>query len=552
MSVGTVLGGRYELLASLGTGGFGTVWRAHDRTLGRDVAVKLIALDVARPEARAEVAARFEREARALGALNHPNIVTAHDYGVEGDAAYLVMELIDGGSLQDELAARSAGGPGGLAVDRVISLAIQICAGLSAAHAAGVIHRDLKPANVMIASGDQVKIVDFGIARIVDTSRITHTGAYVGTLRYTSPEQMTAEPVDARSDLYSLGCLLFELVTGRSPYQAASPVQWMAAHQYGTPAKLRTYAPTAPVALEVLIDQMLAKKPADRPASARDVRERLERIRSAAATPATAPPMQRPTSPPPTGPPPTGPPPRPATSPVPAPTYQAATYPAPPYSSGFPGAAIPRAPAPYRPPGFAGPVGPWPGPIPPPGSIQRPGPPWPVRTAAWMLRLTAALTAWVVLGALVAYHRIAVNWDRAYGSITQGSAMPMLGIVMIVLGGAVQIIAATVLAAQVRRGNRVGVVVAWVFILANVLCCFGTFASSAAFAPTSGDYSTSNQALITAANERFGSTYPEWLTAISTTVGVVGILALIVAATMMLRRPSRLYFRSMRALRAHR
>src|SRR5215475_2947740 len=286
MSVGTLLGGRYELLASLGHGGFGTVWRAHDRTLGRDVAIKLITLDEARPGTRAEIAERFEREARAVAALNHPNIVTAHDYGVERDTAYLVMELIAGGSLDDELARREAGGLGPLDATRVTAIGAQIASGLAAAHAAGLIHRDLKPANVMIAGpDDRVKIVDFGIAPVADRSRLTQTGVYLGTLRYTSPEQMGAGPVDPRSDLYSLGCLLFELITGRSPYQAETPLQWMAAHQYGTPAKLRTYAPFAPAALETLIEAMLAKAPDARPSSATEVRRRLEAIGRAAHPP---------------------------------------------------------------------------------------------------------------------------------------------------------------------------------------------------------------------------------------------------------------------------
>src|SRR5262245_28568922 len=279
MSVGTLLGGRYELLTGLGHGGFGTVWRAHDRTLGRDVAVKLITLDTARPGTRDEIAERFEREARAVAGLNHPNIVTAHDYGVENGTAYLVMELIGGGSLEDELAARDAADLGPLDPPRVVSIGTQIAAGLAAAHAAGLIHRDLKPANVMNADADgHVKIVDFGIARVADRSRITQTGMYLGTLRYTSPEQMGAGPVDPRSDLYSLGCMLFELVTGRSPYLAETPLQWMAAHQYASPAKVRTYAPFAPAELEALIDTMLAKAPESRPASAADVRRALDEI----------------------------------------------------------------------------------------------------------------------------------------------------------------------------------------------------------------------------------------------------------------------------------
>jgi hypothetical protein len=169
----------------------------------------------------------------------------------------------------------------------VLTIGMQVSAGLAAAHAAGLVHRDLKPANLMTVrpSGD-MKIVDFGIARSGDLGRLTATGDYLGTLPYASPEQMNPGDVDGRSDLYSLGCVLFELLTGRSPYDATSPAQWISAHQSATPIPLRRLLPAAPVELERLVNDLLAKNPAQRPAGAAVVRARLERIANPSPTPA--------------------------------------------------------------------------------------------------------------------------------------------------------------------------------------------------------------------------------------------------------------------------
>jgi serine/threonine protein kinase len=564
MSLGMLLGGRYELRASLGQGGFGTVWRAHDQILGRDVAVKLITLDTARPESREEIAERFEREARAVAALNHPNVVIAHDYGVEGATAYLVMELIVGGSLQDQLAERARGHLGPLDARRVVAIAGEICAGLSAAHAAGLIHRDLKPANVMVgADGGHVKIVDFGIARVADKSRITHTGAYLGTLRYTSPEQMGAGPVDPRSDLYSLGCLLFEMVAGRSPYTAESPLQWMAAHQYATPLPLRSYAPDAPADLEALIAQMLAKTPDGRPASAGAVRQRLASIRfdptpmpmpsvPSVPTQATARPAataMRPESAPSgarNGQ-------RPAVYGQPANAGQAAGNPPAPYSP------VGTTPAYHRPyPAYGGRPGPSKGGPPAPawaiapGSHVPPTPPATLVAAARFLQLTAALTGVLLLCYIVGYHRVAAEWRLAFAQVTHDSAGPALGLAVVFLAAVPQIVGALVLSGPVRRGNPVARVLAWIFIVANLLCCLTTFTSSTAFTPTSSDYSTSDRRLIDAAGVRFAEAFPHWLTVMTVAVGIVGMLALIAAASMMSVRPSVAYFRAMSAMRIRR
>jgi hypothetical protein len=271
---GTVVAGRYELRSELGRGGFGAVFRGYDRTLGRDVAVKIVSFEhLVEPDA---AMARFGQEARAVAAFNHPNIVTAHDFGEHDGAAYLVMELITGGSLADEQARARMSGDGRLPVDRVRAVADQVCAGLDAAHSAGVVHRDLKPANIMLsASTGAAKIVDFGIVWVESESRLTRDGDHVGTLRYAAPEQLDTGAVDGRADLYSLGCVLYELLAGRSPYRAETPADWISAHLSAVPTPLRSIRPEVPEGFAALIHQLLAKEPAQRPASAAAARAAL-------------------------------------------------------------------------------------------------------------------------------------------------------------------------------------------------------------------------------------------------------------------------------------
>ncbi|HEY7176332.1 MAG TPA: serine/threonine-protein kinase, partial [Micromonosporaceae bacterium] len=181
-----------------------------------------------------------------------------------------------GGSLADEMERARAAGGGGLSVARVRALGDQICAGLAAAHAAGLVHRDLKPANIMLSgSTGAVKIVDFGIVWIERESRLTRDGDHLGTLRYAAPEQLDTGVVDGRTDLYSLGCVLYELLSDRSPYRANTPADWIAAHLSATPIPLRVVRPDVPDGLAALIHRMLAKRPADRPADAAEVRAAL-------------------------------------------------------------------------------------------------------------------------------------------------------------------------------------------------------------------------------------------------------------------------------------
>jgi len=276
MSAGTVLGGRYELRVRLGAGGAGTVWKGFDTTLRREVAVKLIALDAVPMTEIGPMIERFRREAQAVAALNHPNVVTAYDFGLQDDVAFLVMELIVGASLADHLRRIQATGAAGFDEPTVVRIARHVCAGLAVAHRARLVHRDLKPSNLMLVeSTGQVKIVDFGIARAAEQSRLTRTGSYLGTLPYVAPEQMGADPVDGRADLYSLGCALHELASGRSPYEAQTAMQWMSAHQYQQPTPLRRHVPAASAELEALILRLLAKKPEYRPADADAVTDAL-------------------------------------------------------------------------------------------------------------------------------------------------------------------------------------------------------------------------------------------------------------------------------------
>ncbi|WP_311044666.1 serine/threonine-protein kinase [Streptomyces sp. ID38640] len=270
-----VVGGRYELVAFVGRGGMGEVWEGRDRVIERRVAVKLLPHD-RRDASGAEL---FFREARTAGGLSHAGVVTVFDLGQDPDEGtlYLVMEFLTGRDLDTAL--REDGAPH---VPTAVDWAAQTAAALQAAHTAGVVHRDLKPANLMLTPGDQVKILDFGIARYMAS---THKSSKViGTLAYMPPERFGDLPADPRSDLYSLGCVLHELLTGSTPFHASEPVAMMAAHLNTTPEPPGRARPGVPAALDDLVLALLAKDPDDRPASAAEVRDRLREL--SAATPA--------------------------------------------------------------------------------------------------------------------------------------------------------------------------------------------------------------------------------------------------------------------------
>ena len=256
------LAGRYVLESPIGRGGMGQVWRATDTVLGREVAVKTIDLRSVPDESGA---ARFEREARVTAGLSHPGVVTVHDSGVEGDTAYLVMELLPGPSLAERMAA------GPLPVDEVVEVGRQVASALDAAHARGLVHRDIKPANVAYAADGRVRVLDFGITQLGEAAgsqALTATHTVMGTAEYLAPEQALGGRVDGRADLYALGCLLYALLAGRPPFRAATPVATMMMHANDPVPDVRDLRPDTPDWLADLVHGLLAKDPEDRPAGA--------------------------------------------------------------------------------------------------------------------------------------------------------------------------------------------------------------------------------------------------------------------------------------------
>ena len=267
-AVGRVFGGRYRLEEFLGGGGMAAVWRGRDLRLDRPVAIKELAGPWLRDPAAAD---RFDREARTAARLAHPNIVAVYDVGSDDDDQYLVMELIDGTTV----AALLANGP--LPVDQVVAIAAQTCDGLAAAHAAGVIHRDIKPANLMITQAGVVKICDFGIAEalrgVADTDP-TGSTLTMGTSRYMAPEQALGVHVDARTDLYALGCTIYAMLTGAAPF-SGDDSEVVHKHLTEPPVPLRDHRTDIPQPLADLVARLLAKDPIDRPVDAAEVNARL-------------------------------------------------------------------------------------------------------------------------------------------------------------------------------------------------------------------------------------------------------------------------------------
>ena len=257
MQAGTELAGRYVLEQVLGSGAMGDVWRGTDRQLERPVAVKVMRDRLADPR-------RFQREARIAARLQHPGITVVHDVGTHDGQPFIVMELLHG----SDLAAILGRAPGRrLPVETAVSLIVQAATALQVAHSAHIIHRDLKPANLFRQDSGLLKICDFGVARIVDaTDGLTTAGYAIGTALYMSPEQCEGETqIDGRSDLYSLGCVLHELLTGRPPFPRGKAREIMNQHMNTPPTSLRTLRPDIPNELDTIVLTMLAKKPDDRP-----------------------------------------------------------------------------------------------------------------------------------------------------------------------------------------------------------------------------------------------------------------------------------------------
>jgi len=281
LSTGTRLG-PYEILSPLGAGGMGEVYRARDARLGRELALKVLPEAVAEDRARL---ARFEQEARAASALNHPNIVTIHDIGREGETAYIAMELVDGKTLREI----EASGPQPL--KRILNVAAQIADGLAKAHAAGIVHRDLKPENVMVTKDGFAKILDFGLAKLAEPQSgalsamptlarpETHPGTVLGTVSYMSPEQASGEALDFRSDQFSLGSILYELTTGQKAFQKKTAAETMSAIIRDEPEPAGKLRPELPLPVRWMLERCLAKDREERYASTRDLARDLASVR---------------------------------------------------------------------------------------------------------------------------------------------------------------------------------------------------------------------------------------------------------------------------------
>jgi len=281
LSAGTRLG-FYEILAPLGSGGMGEVYRAHDTRLGRDVAIKVLTAQTATDSERLQ---RFDREARTTAALSHPNIVTIHAIERLDDVLCIVMELVEGRPLSEAIP------KGGLPLDRFFDLAIQMADALSAAHDKGITHRDLKPANVMVTADSRVKVLDFGLAKLgeivaapaagaaLPTMAITGQGQILGTVAYMSPEQAQGATVDPRSDLFSAGIVLFEMATGERPFKGDNSVSVLSAILKDTPASVTDLKRDVPAELSRLIRRCLEKDPGRRIQTARDLRNELQDLK---------------------------------------------------------------------------------------------------------------------------------------------------------------------------------------------------------------------------------------------------------------------------------
>ena len=277
--------GSYEILALLGAGGMGEVYRARDTKLQRDVAIKIVPAALAGdPVARA----RFDAESRAVAALSHPNVIAIFDAGSEGGVVYAVTELLEGKTLRDVLK------DGPLPVRRAIDVAVQVASGLSAAHAQGITHRDLKPENIFVMRDGRVKVLDFGLAKVVEpvpesksvaaTYTPTSPGVVLGTVGYMSPEQVRARPVDHRSDIFSLGAVLYEMLTGTRAFAGASAVETMNAIITAEPPELARSNAALPPALDRIVRRCLEKEPEQRFESARDLGFALEAISTSSAS----------------------------------------------------------------------------------------------------------------------------------------------------------------------------------------------------------------------------------------------------------------------------
>ncbi len=286
VATGRVVAGRYELSTLIGQGGMGQVWTAYDQRLDRRVAVKLLRPDkVAGAEAE-ELRRRFLRECRVTAQVDHPGLVTVHDAGSEGEELFLVMQYVDGADLSDHLAEHDP-----YPWQWAVAVAAQLCAVLSAVHAVPIVHRDLKPRNVMVKQDGTVTVLDLGVASVMDTdtTRLTHTGSPIGSPAYMAPEQAMGGAVGPYTDLYALGVLLHELLSGEVPFAGSTALGVLHRHLYEPPLPVRRIRPEVPEPLESLVLRLLAKDPQHRPASAQEVYENLASLLPPRGMPSGAP-----------------------------------------------------------------------------------------------------------------------------------------------------------------------------------------------------------------------------------------------------------------------
>ena len=266
--------GRYEILKELGRGAMGTVFLGRDPRINREVALKTLPYDEIEPQELDEVKSRFFREAEAAGRLSHPNIVSIHDAGEEHDMAYIAMELLEGIELSEYCSSGSL-----LPVERVLEIILSVATALEYAHSNGVVHRDIKPSNIMIVKDDLVKVTDFGIARVIDTSS-TRTGIALGTPSYMSPEQVAGKKVDGRSDLFSLGIVFYQLLTGKKPFEADSMTAVLYAITHSAYPPLPVKAGRIPACCGKIVNKLLKKNLTARFASANQVIKAVEACRN--------------------------------------------------------------------------------------------------------------------------------------------------------------------------------------------------------------------------------------------------------------------------------
>jgi serine/threonine-protein kinase len=267
-----VLLDRYEVGRLLGAGGMAEVFEGRDRLLARRVAIKVLQAQFARDPS---FLIRFKREAQAAASLSHPNIVGVYDTGTEDGTHFIVMEYVEGRTLKDVIRAE-----GPLYPERAAEVCADVCSALIAAHARGLIHRDIKPGNVMLTPEGKVKVMDFGIARATTSETITQTAAVVGTAQYISPEQAQGQTVDYRSDLYSTGCCLYEMLTGTVPFTGATPVAIAYRHVREDPTPPRMLNPDVPAPLEAITLKAMSKLPDNRYQTAAEMHDDLERFRN--------------------------------------------------------------------------------------------------------------------------------------------------------------------------------------------------------------------------------------------------------------------------------